>query len=221
MIPYEQYVKKHNKVCFCYSGMIPEYAVQLDYLIPAIREYSPELDVTLCVRDEFIQLIRGGAVPYSRWDEIKDDFLYVKQVKTNPNGEHPIWSFVKDTPLVFDRKEPTDTGRLCLVCPDAAYPSKSLTPDQCKRLVRLVAAGGCQPVILGSDLHPSHPSPDRVPSGSDKHTYIEDASWVVGAENEYVFMAAAAGVKTTLIPTGPGTELFRTMFPHGEVNERL
>jgi len=220
MIPFTQYAMKYNRVCICYSGMIPDYAAQLNILIPAVKECYEHIDFQVCVRDEFVPLV-PNAIPLSRWAEVKSDYYHIKDIKTDPNGEHPIWKLVKSSPLVFKHEKPRERGSLCLVCPDAAYPSKPLTDLQVKRVISMITCEGCTPVIIGSDLHPSYKKPDRVLRSGDKSKYIDDASWVVGAENEYVFMAAARGVKTILIPTGHGTDFFKMMFPNGEINGRI
>ncbi len=46
---------------------------------------------------------------------------------------------------------------------------------------------------------------------------LETAGWVIGVENRFIWEAAALGIKTTLIETGIGTNLYRKMFPQNEV----
>jgi len=41
----------------------------------------------------------------------------------------------------------------------------------------------------------------------------QDLGWVIGTENVPVFEAAAAGIKTSLVETGLGGELFKKLFP--------
>jgi hypothetical protein len=44
-----------------------------------------------------------------------------------------------------------------------------------------------------------------------------NAGWVIGVENYPLFLAASRGLKTSLIPTGLGTDLYKTMFVRGEI----
>ena len=45
----------------------------------------------------------------------------------------------------------------------------------------------------------------------------ENYDWIISVENEYLYEAAAAGKKVTLISTGIGENLFKSMFPKGEI----
>lgn len=218
MIPFEKYAALSDRLCLLYRGPNPDYVVQISYVAPLAEAAYPEFRVEVCVRDDLAYLA-PGAVPLSRHDPSR--YFHVKEFKTNPAGEHPVWAFVKDAAVRFPATPIREAGSLCLVCPDAAHPSRPLSAAQVARLLNSIRGQGCQAVVLGSDVHKSYPSPDRVPVGADKLTYIDDARWVVGAENEYVFHAAAVGVRATLVPSGPGTALFRAMFPHGEVNGRI
>lgn len=207
MKPFPQYAQAVNQICLYYDGMIPEYAVALNYVIPFIHKTYPDLEVSLYVNP----VHRGYAASISEFDV--SSFGWVKRFLTDPNDTHPILKFIQGSRLSFPSL-PVGVGETCFVCPDAAYPSRSLSTEQVKRI-----RGTC--AVVGSDLHPSYSEVDYRPSGADKIKILSNANWVVGSENEYVFLAAAMGIRTTLIPTGPGTDLFRTLFPHGEVNERL
>jgi hypothetical protein len=45
---------------------------------------------------------------------------------------------------------------------------------------------------------------------------IKNASLVVGVESVQLFEAAAKGIRTILVPTGVGENLYKTMFPGAE-----
>jgi hypothetical protein len=220
MHPFSQYAKSIDNVCFLYNGLIPEYVVQLDYLLPFLRKSYPDLKFGLVVRDEFICLSYYEATPRS---QVLDGYYsFVKEFKTNPSGPHPILNFIQGTSISFPKLELNQGGTICLICPDAAYPSNPMTSQQVDRAKQFIKSNGCEPIVVQSDLHPtSGITGDIRPSGLDKLTLVTDACWVVGAENEFVFMAAARGIRSGLIPTGNGTELYKLMFPHGEVYERI
>jgi len=42
---------------------------------------------------------------------------------------------------------------------------------------------------------------------------VTGAGWVIGVESIALFQAATQGIKTSLIPTGVGTDLYKAMFP--------
>ena len=40
---------------------------------------------------------------------------------------------------------------------------------------------------------------------------MNGAGWVIGVENEYLFQAVFQGIKTSLVPTGIGTEFYKSL----------
>lgn len=48
-------------------------------------------------------------------------------------------------------------------------------------------------------------------------TNINNAGIVAGVESAELFEAASKGIKTILVPTGIGTQLYKQLFPKGEV----
>ena len=46
---------------------------------------------------------------------------------------------------------------------------------------------------------------------------ISQAGWVIGVEGAPIFEAASRGIKTSLVPTGMGTNLYSKLFPNGEI----
>ena len=194
MVALSHYAKIINNIGFCYFGHAPEYVVALNYLLPIIRQKYPELTISLYVRDEFVCF---GGSPESALE--RAHYAIIKEFKIDPAGDHVIFTFIKDAGLSFPTLPITSTGTTCLICPHAVFPASSFTPSQIETLVRIAHDRGYHP---------------KVAASTDE---IDSAAWVVGAENEYVFLAAARGIRSVLMPSGPGTELYRTMFPHGEI----
>ncbi len=85
---------------------------------------------------------------------------------------------------------------LCVIVKDGAYPTKPIERNDLEHLKSWAAHQGY-----------------RVEVGKD----ITDAGWVVGVESVALFEAAAKGIRTTLVPNGIGTRLYKMMFPKSEV----
>jgi hypothetical protein len=176
---FNTYAKVHNDICIIYNGYLTEYIVQLDYILPFITDKYKDISISLYVCDELCHLSKLAS-PLS---SLKKEYGLTKTIKTNPNGIHPVYDFIKSANLPFPKLK-TPITQTCSIYPNANFPNKSLTKQQL-----------------------------------DKITYkiVENADWVIGAENEHVFRAGIQGKRVTLIPTGQGTELFKMMFPHGEL----
>ena len=134
------------------------------------------------------EFAQDNALPESTLN--RADFSFVKEFKIHPT-EHVILTFIKEAGLTFPRL-PIKGDNTFLICPNAIFPSRPLTQEQIQSLTTFAKERGYTRAT-------------------------EDAGWVIGAENECVFGAAAKGIRTTLVPSGIGTELFMRIFPHGKV----
>jgi len=124
-------------------------------------------------------------------------FAHVYEFITG-NQVHPIEELLNDCEIedcAIDVPEVEPTKK-CVISPLGSYPTKNLTKPQITNLTRTAIN---QKYQIGEGL--------------------EDAGWVVGVENEELFEAAAKGIRTTLVKTGTGTNLYQKMFPQGEVIE--
>jgi len=46
---------------------------------------------------------------------------------------------------------------------------------------------------------------------------LEQAGWIIGVESLKLYQGAIQGIKSTLIPTGVGTSLFKKLFPYSSI----
>lgn len=195
---YNLYSKCKDNLCLSYTGLIPEYVVQLNYIRKIIQKTYSDIKITLRVRHEFESFVD---------QQEEEENCIIREFKTSFES-HPVMKFIEGSNLLFPKLIP-NKGNTCLFCPDAAHPSKSLD--------KLISPHNYETIIVGSDLYPSWKNVNIRPSGSQKISIVNDATWVIGAENEYTFLAGVMGKRVTLVPSGPGTDLFKTMFPHGEL----
>lgn len=126
---------------------------------------------------------------------IKNKFAHIYEFLTG-GQTHPIEEMLKDCGITeysipVPEIEPTSK---CVIIPHGCYPTNNLTKDQISKIKNMAI---CKQYQIGEGL--------------------EGAGWVIGVESVDLFEAAAKGIKTTLVKTGLGTNLYRNMFPHGEV----
>jgi hypothetical protein len=85
MIAFSHYAKTYNNFGIKYTGAMPEYAIQLDKLVPLIRSAYPEFIVKLYVPDEFVQITKEG-LPVSQFNP--REFAFVKEIFIDPNSNN-------------------------------------------------------------------------------------------------------------------------------------
>jgi len=199
--PFPQYAQIKDRYCISYAGSHREYIVQLLYLRPAIEQELPGIQVWICYPDHLSYLVRGQEriIPASNIQEKKREFAYIRQLKGTP-AEHPIWGLLQESSLLLSHLSPpqpiNSEIKKCGIFPNGDLPVKSLSGEQTESIKRMARTKGYHPVV----------DPD-----------VKSCGWVIGVENEALFQAGVAGIKTSLVPTGVGTRLYEKMFPQGEV----
>lgn len=164
-----------------------------------MEKQLPGIKVFIACRNDSTYLLRGEERILSK-EELQDrktEFAYIRELTCDMES-HPIENFMKESNLPCGpiATPVVDLVRHCVLLTNGILPTKTLSAAQIQKAIQHIQSKGYEPEINGS---------------------IDGAGWVVGVENEYLFQAAAAGKKTTLIPTGFGTELFKSMFPTGEL----
>lgn len=129
--------------------------------------------------------------------ENKNLFGYIRELlcdmQSNPVEEFMNESEIKYGPIVLNQNT---NNKKCVLLTDGNAPVKSLTEDQIKSAKKHIQEKGYHLEVNGK---------------------TEDAGWIVGVENEDFYQCAAEGKAVTLIPTGFGENLFKKMFPSGQV----
>lgn len=186
------------------SRPFSDYAKVANRLCLVYKGVSPEHVIQLdLVRKAIPDMEVGLSVPdrfrYLVTETVQaDGYGHVVEFKTDPT-RHMVLDFIRDAKLTFPPAPPT-ASRVCLICPTAVHPVKSFTDSQLESAKKMAIQKRLEPVMARS---------------------IEDVAtsgWVIGPENEYVFSARD---RATLVGSGPGAELYRLMFPNGEIRERI
>lgn len=169
------------------------------YLLESIEKELPEINIFLyCKFEHLKKYFNTNRIIIDQFD--KRQFAYIHNLKCNMI-DHPVEKLINESNITLKYLNPPKISiktKRCLISPKAMLPAKSLTNNNIEDAKRLALLNGFDPVV---------------------GTNIEGASWVIAPENESLFLAATKGIKTTLVPTGIGTNFYKRIFPDGEIWE--
>lgn len=158
----------------------------------------PGIKVFLACKEDSIYLLEGEEriISKEQLNENKNMFAYIRELLCDMQS-HPVESFMDESsipcgPITINESK---IGN-CVLLTNGIFPVKSLNSNQIKQAIKYIESKGCS-VSLNSST--------------------DNAEWIVGVENEYLYQSAANGKKITLIPTGFGENLFKRMFPNTEI----
>jgi hypothetical protein len=195
MIEFPKYVNIKNNYCVCYFGPVDEYLLQLSLLKPIIENQFKGINFFIGCRDDKIAKLNCPSI--LRLSELKMkryDFGHIREIRYN-GQTHPIVDFINESDIknivVCNELEKEHTTK-CVIVTKANYPTVSLDSKKAEVLIRIATSEGYCPEIDGD---------------------IKGAGLVMGVESYDLFSAASKGIKTRLIKTGIGHDLFKSMFP--------
>lgn len=159
----------------------------------------PGVKVFLACRDEHLYLLEGEEriISKSELSEKKHCFGYVRELLCDMES-HPVEEFMKESDIPYEKiqtQKTKATGK-CALLTNGITPVACLTAKQIQLAIDYIQKKGCEYEINGS---------------------IDSANWVMGVENEDLYLAAAQGKYTVLIPTGYGENVFLKMFTNVEI----
>ena len=199
MVALTDYAKIKNHYCICYFGYSDEYLVQLRLVMPFLERAFPGLKIHLGCKDDKTHFLQGcsDVLKISELKIRKKDFAYVREIRFNGNT-HPVEDLLAEARVqnvVVTTESQVKTTK-AVIFANGSYPTKSLTTIEIETLKKMAKSQGCEPEVDGS---------------------IEDAGMVMGVECAPLFEAAAKGIRTTLVPNGVGTRLYKMLFPNAIV----
>lgn len=190
-IPLTQYAKIKNKYCISYYGNSNEYLVQLKFVRPHIERVYPGIQIYLACKDETFYLLEDEPRTLKRSEYCKDNFAYTRELNCDMHT-HPVEQILKESNI---SKIPFNTtlmtGTNCCIYPKGALPTKSLTQSQIQQVMIYARSKNMNPVLEGD---------------------LQTAGCVIGVENEYTSLAPTKGIKTILVPTGIGENLYKSLY---------
>ncbi len=220
-MPFPHYVQIKDNYCCLYLGNAPEYVVALRLLKPQVEKQLPGLKFWIGCRDEFKYLLAGESqtILLSEIENRKNEFAYIREIRNNKSS-HSVLDLMVQSEIQIEpviNEVASNLPKICLICPEGIDPTKSMSKASIGIATSEVSKRGYTPVVVGSDIHYSVDDIKLRPKGDDKIEYINSAGWVIGVENEYLFLGASKGLKTTLVKSGVGTSLLKQLFPHAEI----
>ena len=197
-IPLPVYAQIKDNYCLAYFGNNKEILIQLKLLRPFMENTFPGVKVFIACREDALYLLKNEEriISKNELKESKNMFGYIRELLCDMQT-HPVEEFMKESDIPYGpicNLKITDGN--CVLLTNGIIPVKPLNGSQIKQAIEFCKQSGQEPIINGS---------------------IEKAGWVVGVECDQLYQAAALGIKTTLIPTGFGENLFKKMFPDGQI----
>jgi hypothetical protein len=200
MIEFLKYAKIKDSYCVCYFGLSDEYLIQLNLLKNIIEKNYSKIKIFIGCRDEKYQIfdnkdyiLRASELRMRRFD-----FGHIRELRYN-GKTHPVEDLIKESEIsdlsVCNTINNEFTTK-CVIVSKGNYPTVSLTNDKIEKLKRIATSEGFNPLLDDS---------------------IHNAGLVMGVESVELFQAASQGIKTRLCPSGIGTNLYKSMFPKGEI----
>lgn len=208
-----EYIKIKNNYCVCYFGHDASYLVQLRILRPYIEQALPELRLTICCNDQYVYLFEGEprVIGRSQVVDRKKEFAFIREL-TSDNSHHIIERFLEESKIPIPALPQDNKDGICLVCPEGLPPTKSV-PTQ--KLTDYAKKLGYDPVVVGSDINVSMNEIANRPSGEERLKLAKGVRHYIGVETDLLYLSGFYGAKTTLVPTGIGTSMYKKMFPKG------
>ena len=198
-LPLPDYDKIKDNYCISYFGNNKEHLIQLKLLRPIMEKTFPGVKVYLSCRNEHLYLLEGEERIISKTElsDKKHLFGYVRELLCDMES-HPVEEFMKESDIPYEKIQSSKTkpqGK-CVLLTNGVAPVECLTGDQIKKALKHIKNEGCDVEINGN---------------------IDTADWVMGVENEDLYLAASQGKFTALIPTGFGENIFKSMFTNIEI----
>ena len=198
-MPLPQYAKIKDNYCIAYFGNNKEHLIQLKLLRPYMESTFPGVKVYLSCREDSVYLFKEEEriITKEKLKENKHMFGYIRELLCDMQS-NPVEEFMKESEIPYGpiHYEQKINNKKCVLLTNGIAPVRSLNGDQIKLAISHIQN-------KGYDL--------------EINEQINNAGWVVGVENEQFYQAAVDGKAVTLIPTGFGENIFKKLFPGGQI----
>lgn len=166
--------------------------VQLKLIRPIIEKIYTGIEIYLVCKDDAFYLLENEPRTLKKSEYVKERYGYTRELFCDMHN-HPVEQLIKESnvPKLLLRTEQQKGGKTCCIYPYGAAPTKSLTAEQLEKVKAHIVSKNMHPVINGD---------------------LDSAAWVVGVENEYTALAPTKGIKTTLVSTGIGENLYKSLY---------
>lgn len=197
------YIKIKDRYCLCYFGHNGEYVVQLKLIRPYLEMSYPDLKIYLSCNKNLFYLIQDEDNVLIKEDLYKSKraFGNIEEIKCNINKKSPVLKLLENAEIkcpVISREASIKTS-LCFFSNKCHPPVKPVPEHTLNTIKNSVEKKG---FIVNDN-----------PNVND----LERAGWIIGVENEILYLAASMGIKTTLLSSNGSSNVFKMMFPEAEV----
>jgi len=212
-INFPKYAKIKNNYCICYHGAKPDHLFQLLITLPQIEKEFPNLNIFISCLDRLEYLSDGydKIILKSNLEKHRENFAHIRQIYDNPRC-NSIYDLLKESGIPFPQKPtPIKTTPLCLICPDGAF--HQMTVSEIQHYKSLAQSQGYKCYVIASDFNSTRLDFDMKLVGKEKIEWTDQAGWVIGVENEYIYLSGMQGARTTLIDKGSDIRFYAELFP--------
>lgn len=175
-----------------YVGNCNEYLIQLKLIRPSIEKIYNGIQIYLVCKDEAFYLLQDTPNALKKSEYVKTDYAYTRELSCDMQN-HPVEILLRESniPKLLFQNEQKKGGSVCCIYPFGSAPTKSLNKEQIEKIKNYASSKNMCPVIEGN---------------------LDSAAWVIGVENEFTALAPLKGIKTTLVPTGIGENLYKSLY---------
>lgn len=201
VIPLPKYKLIKSNYCVSYYGLNKEYIVQLKLLRPNVENMFKNISMYICCSEDCQYLLKGEKKVLKK-SEDKSNMAYIRSLEDSIEY-HPVENLLKESGVPcgpVEVKKKNFCSKKCALLTKGIFPSRSLTGKQINQIESELCKRRYQVYI--------NPKIEEI---------LEDFELVVGVENEVLYQAAGEGIEASLVPTGIGENIFKSMFPENTI----
>ena len=187
------FIRVRNKYCCCSFGNNNDHVLMLKHIRPHVEMALPGLQMHIACRDESFYLLQDEprVTPKSGFD--RNNYSFVREIRPDASC-HPIQRLLEESqiPAPVLRSSVSHPTEKVYLSTHALYPCRPVSDRDRDSIAKRISDEGRRICL------------DEAYDGF---------SSVVATEGELLMMGCLAGADCTLIETGVGTGLMKSMFP--------
>lgn len=188
-----EYNRIKDNYCIAYYGHCKDLILEIKLLLPQIRQNYPEINIFISFLDQYCYFFPEeiNFIPKSKMQDQKKNLAYIRELR-HDYDIHPLNVFLKESDIEIQPliTLPKPSGNVAgLIC-QSNSPIKSLSGLEIQKYENYCKSKGFKVLI----------------------NEYKNVDWVVGVESEELIDGAMSGKPSSLIESGPGTELLTKMF---------
>jgi len=194
-LPFHHFRQVKDKYCIAYFGNHDDYLLLLIFLRPYIERQFQGIQIYLACKDDSFYLLKNEPRVVKKSEFDKNNFCYVRYLTLDMNKLlHPVHELLLESDIRIPHFEFTNNLQFQKVSifTEGILPTKSLDDKNFSLLARKYEQNGFTVYK------------NKIP---DENCHL------CSVENELFTSKMLSGIPCTLINSGLGTDLYRTLFP--------